>query len=124
LLAHGVSVEQTTGEVALDVEEYSITNVTRAARAFQGHRETRVTVSSKNTRELFPSGSFIVSTRQSKAALVFYLLEAESDDGFVNWNYFDEVLDKRPVDGATPVYPVYRSASPVRVPRERMTKVN
>ena len=117
LLAHGIVVEQTTKEETLEVERYSVTNVTRAARVFQGHRETKLSVSSAKSRDVFPPGSFIVSARQAKASLVIYLLEAESDDGLASWNYFDEELDKRQPDG-TAVYPVYRLASPARVPRE------
>jgi hypothetical protein len=118
LLAHGIVVEQTTKEETLEVEHYSVTNVTRAARVFQGHRETKLSVSSAKSRVVFPPGSFIVAARQAKAALVIYLLEAESDDGLASWNYFDEELDKRQPEGAPSVYPVYRLASPARVPRE------
>jgi hypothetical protein len=118
LLAHGIVVERTRNQEELEVERYSVTNVTRAARAFQGHRETRLSVTSTTRREVFPQGSFIVSARQAKAALVFYLLEAESDDGLVNWNYFDEELDQKRGESTPLVYPVYRLASPARVPRE------
>ena len=118
LLAHGIVVEQTRKEEALEVEQLVVTNVSRAARTFQGHRETRLNVSVTNTREVFPEGSFIVSTRQSKAALVAYLLEGESDDGLANWNYFDEELEQKPGASTPIVYPVYRHGSPARVPRE------
>jgi hypothetical protein len=38
------------------------------------------------------------------------LLEAESDDGFVNWNFLDAYLEK----GKS--YPIYRSTSEVKAP--------
>jgi hypothetical protein len=122
LLAHGIVVERTTKEESLEVEQFVVTNVSRAARAFQGHRETRLNVNATSSREVFPEGSFIVSTRQSKAALVAYLLEAESDDGLANWNYFDEELEPKPGANAPIVYPIYRLGSAARVPREIVTR--
>jgi hypothetical protein len=47
-------------------------------------------------------GSFIVDTAQPLGPLAVYLLEPQSDDGLVTWNFFDR--DLRP--GA--VYPVYK----------------
>jgi hypothetical protein len=38
--------------------------------------------------------SFIVSTAQPRGALIVYLLEPESDDGFTTWNLFDSRLQK------------------------------
>jgi hypothetical protein len=122
LLAHGIVVEQTKKEETLQVEAYSVTKISRAARSFQGHRETRLEVASAKSKEVFPPGSFIVSAHQSKAALVAYLLEAESDDGLVNWNFFDKELDQEPVGGAQRIYPVYRLAAAARVPREIVKK--
>ena len=41
-----------------------------------------------------PSSSFVVSTAQPRGALIVYLLEPESDDGFATWNFFDRHLQK------------------------------
>ena len=120
LLTHGIIVETTKREETLNVEASVITDITRAQRAFQGHRETRLAVTMKDEKATFPAGSFIVSMHQPKAALIFYLLEAESDDGFVNWNFFDEVLDKA-VKGET-VYPVYRLKSQPNMAREMIKR--
>ena len=122
LLAHGIVVEQTKKEEILEVEVCSVTKVSRAARSFQGHRETRLEVTSAKSKEVFPRGSFIVSAHQAKAALIAYLLEAESDDGLVNWNFFDNELDQEPAGSAPRIYPVYRLSSPARVPREVVKK--
>ncbi|HVG20330.1 MAG TPA: M14 family metallopeptidase [Blastocatellia bacterium] len=118
LQSHGIVVETTSKEETFDVETYTVTHVSHAARAFQGHKETKVAVTAGGGREKFPAGSFIVSMRQPKAALAFYLLEPESDDGLVNWNYLDKELDR-----ASPVrYPVYRLKSPPQAPRETLRK--
>lgn len=116
LRAHGIVVETITAEESFEVEQYTIKQVTRAARAFQGHREMKASAVSSETREKFPAGSFIVSMRQPKAALIFYLLEPESDDGVLNWNYFDKELEQ--AEKAPAVYPVYRLKTIPSVPRE------
>lgn len=110
LLAHGVTVEELKEESALDVERYLVKDVSRAQRVFQGQKEVKLTVEAEQGRETFPAGSFIVPVHQAKAALVFYLLEPQSDDGLATWNYFDEELDKASKDGSPVHFPVYRLA--------------
>jgi len=118
LQSHGIVVEATMKDETLEVEQYSIKKLDRAQRAFQGHRETRLTVSAGDAQEKFPAGSFIVSTHQPKAALIFYLLEPESDDGLVNWNYLDQELDRAVKEGGSAVYPVYRLKSLPKLSRQ------
>jgi len=50
----------------------------------------------------FPVGTIIVRTAQPLGRLVCYLLEAESDDGLVDWNFFDPYLE------AGKMFPVYK----------------
>jgi hypothetical protein len=73
-----------------------------AVRPFQGHREMRLTGTwRRESRRLMP-GSFIVDTAQPLGQLAIYLIEPQSDDGLVTWNYFDRQLQP----GGT--YPVFR----------------
>jgi hypothetical protein len=53
------------------------------------------------TKPIIP-GSFIVDTSQPLGPLAVYMLEPQSDDGLVDWNYFDSQL--RPGG----VYPVFK----------------
>ena len=39
-----------------------------------------------------PKASYVVRTAQPLGNLVVYLLEAETDDGFVTWEVFGEAL--------------------------------
>jgi hypothetical protein len=71
----------------------------------------------QNAKESFPVGSFIVSMHQAKAALIFYLLDGESDDGLVNWNFLDEALDAA-MKSEAKVYPIYRLNSLPKVTRQ------
>ena len=122
LLAHGVAIETTKKAEAFEVEKYLVKTVVRAQRAFQGHRETKVTVTGETTRVEFPEGSYLISMNQPLAALIFYLLEPESDDGLVNWNFLDQELDRAEKDAGSAAYPVYRLKANLKVPRELLKK--
>jgi zinc carboxypeptidase len=104
LIAHGIAVEELTETLSTEVESLLITDVKKSARAFQGHSEVKIKGRAQKETISFPAGSIVVRTSQPLARLIFYLLEAESDDGFVNWNFLDAYLEK----GKT--YPIYRSA--------------
>lgn len=116
LLRHGIVVEELKQEITLEVEQYGVTAVTQSTRAFQGHREAKLTVKASRESVTFPSGSFVVSMQQPKAALVFYLLEPESDDGLADWNFFDQAIGGQPASQR--MYPVYRGIHELRAPRE------
>ena len=110
LLAHGVAVEELTEALTVEVESFIIDDVKKAARAFQGHAEVKLKGRTQKETVQFPSGSILVRTSQPSASLIFYLLEAESDDGFVNWNFLDSYLEK----GKT--YPIYRTTGEANAP--------
>ena len=122
LLAHGVAVERTKKAESLDVEQFLVKSVTRSQRAFQGHKETKITGAYEPARAEFPEGSYIIPMNQPLAALIFYLLEPESDDGLVNWNVLDQELDRAEKEGGSGAYPVYRLKANPRVPRELLKK--
>ena len=112
LLNHGIEVQTILSKELLEVERYRINDVARANQAFQGHRETTLKGSNETSREEFPEGSFLIAMNQPKAALIFYLLEPESDDGLTSWNYFDETIDRA---GSDRIFPVFRLKQPIRV---------
>ncbi|MDQ3011374.1 MAG: hypothetical protein M3X11_11805, partial [Acidobacteriota bacterium] len=108
LQAHGIAVEELTEPLTTEVESFVIEDVKKAARAFQGHAEVKLKGRTQNETVTFPAGSLLVRTNQPLAALIGYLLEAESDDGFVNWNFLDAYLEK----GKT--YPIYKLMGEVK----------
>lgn len=108
LVQHGITVEELTSPLQTEVDVFTIGNVTRSQRTFQNHREMKVTGAYKTENMTFPTGSIIVRTAQPLGRLVCYLLEAESDDGLVNWNFFDPYLET----GKTfPVYKIMRNVN-------------
>jgi zinc carboxypeptidase len=110
LLAHGVAVEELTEPLTAEVESFVIDEVKKAARAFQGHAEVKLKGRTQKETVQFPAGSILVRTSQPSGSLIFYLLEAESDDGLVNWNFLDTYLEK----GKT--YPIYRTTAEANTP--------
>lgn len=102
LLQHGIVVEELTAPLAVEVDVFAIGNVTRSQRTFQNHREMKITGEYKKEQMTFPVGTVMVRTAQPLGRLVCYLLEPESDDGLVDWNFFDAYLET----GKT--FPVYK----------------
>jgi len=102
LVQHGIAVEELTSPLQVEVDVLTIGNVTRSQRNFQNHREVKITGTYKRESMTFPVGTIMVRTAQPLGRLACYLLEAESDDGLVDWNFFDSYLET----GKT--FPVYK----------------
>jgi hypothetical protein len=108
LRGHGITVTQASqpfgpnNSAVGNGYAFMIDSTVVASRPFQGHREMRLVGRwRRETREIAP-GSFIVDTAQPRGQLAIYLLEPQSDDGLVTWNYFDAPL--RPGG----IYPVFK----------------
>jgi hypothetical protein len=103
LRQHGVRLQEVVAEGQIDVERSVVVEYTRAERVFQGHREARLRARYEAAQLSVQAGAWYVPAAQPLARLAFYLLEAESDDGFVTWNVIGG-------DGLTPgeAFPVYR----------------
>lgn len=99
---HGIDVQQVTASAEITVERFVIGEVTRAPRPFQGHQEARLKGRYESARLSVHEGAYFVPAAQKLARLAFYLLEPESDDGFVTWNVIEDGL----TTGET--YSVYR----------------
>ena len=105
LREHGIQVEKLGTAARRSVERFMLTQVGHADRAFQGHRATSIDGRFETRDVEVPAGSLIVRTNQPLGALVFYLLEPESDDGLTTWNFFDSELKvgaSHPVLKSTP----------------------
>ena len=113
LRSHGIRLEELAEERTLDVEVCRVDKVRRAGRPFQGHRLVTIEVTARPEKMSLPAGAIVVRTEQPLGTLAAFLLEPESEDGLVTWNFFDEVLS----EGQD--YPVRRLRSPVDLPLKR-----
>jgi hypothetical protein len=104
LRSHGITVDtvKQADATELDGSAFVIDSAAVSPRTFQGHREMRVVGKWQTQRVQVKPGAYIVDTFQPLGVLAVYLLEPQSDDGLVTWNYFD--ADLKP--GST--YPVFR----------------
>ncbi len=102
LRTHGVKIQEFGSDQQLAVERFTIAEITKAPRQFQGHQEARLKGTYAKAQLTVGAGSLFIPANQPLARLAFYLLEPESDDGLVTWNVIDEGL----AVGQT--YPIYR----------------
>ena len=91
LLTHGVIVERLNAPASVSVSEFEVAKSAHAEKAFQKHQETTLTGSWKDRDVTLDEGTYIVRTNQPLGRLAFYLLDPRSDDGLVEWNFFDEL---------------------------------
>jgi len=94
LRLHGIRVDRSDSAWTARGESFVIDTIITSSRPFQGHHEIRLKGQWVRGVQVLPPRSFIVSTAQARGTLVVYLLEPESDDGFVTWNLFDASLKK------------------------------
>jgi len=111
LREHGIVVERLVAPVRLPVEVFTVSKLTGSGRSTQGHYTSTVEGQATLEEREFASGTYYVRTAQSLANVAAYLLEPQSNDGLVFWNYFDRYLAYQwwPEPKEYPVYKVYDS---------------
>ena len=89
LLRHGITVERLSAPVTLQVDAYTVADVTYE-RAYNHAAATKVEVGGVVTREMeFPAGTYMVPTAQFLGRLVTHMLEPETEDNVIYWNTMD-----------------------------------
>jgi hypothetical protein len=109
LRLHGVEIKEVGADAQLAVERFSIAEMTKAPKVFQGHQEARLKGTFARAQLTVQAGSLYIPANQPLARLAFYLLEPESDDGLVTWNIIEEGIEV----GQT--YPIYRVINDARL---------
>ncbi len=109
---HGVEISRlsgaketngSTGQPAkVPGKAYQVKTISRSARPFQKHNMVKLEVAANLTDVQIPADSFIIRTRQPLGRLVSYMLEPETNEGLVTWNFLDRWLQE-----GQP-YPIYR----------------
>ncbi len=111
LQLHGIMLEELEQETEVSVERFAITELKGSARLNQGHYLNSVKGKYLIEKIKFPAGTIVVKMNQPLARVAAYLLEAESGEGLMAWNYFDKYLVPQwgPGYNNYPVYKVYGS---------------
>jgi len=104
----GATVMQLDRSATYTGEAFTIEKFTKAERKFEGHfmatAEGKYTAASRK----FKKGDYVVTLEQPLANLIFYILEPQSDDGLITWNFFDAYLEKQGVNNKLVEYPVFK----------------
>lgn len=107
---HGIIVKKIEKKVKIEGEEYVISKFSQSEReGYGGHKTVTLDGAFRPVKKTVPAGSFYVDMAQPLAWLIFYLMEPQSDDGLVYWNYFDEYLKKAGVEKGGVAYPVIKT---------------
>lgn len=108
LAEHGIDVTVLQQATEFAGEEFVVSALGKQGFAQNGHTNSTLTGTFQPASRRFQPGDFFVSLEQRLANLIFYLLEAEADDGLAFWNFFDAYLQPRMVNGASTVFPVFK----------------
>lgn len=110
LRLHGLVVEQLQQPVTADVDRFLVDSLIRDPRRFQKHNTVRLEGTWARASATLPAGTVLVRTGQPRSVLAMYLLEPESDDGLVTWNFLDRAI------AAGTTFPIVRLTQPVIAP--------
>jgi zinc carboxypeptidase len=100
---HGIRARPLMRDTSVTVERFRIDSTTVSQRPFQNHRERTLVGEYEIATAQLPAGTLMVDLNQPLGRLAFFLLEARSDDGLVNWNFFDPEIERERY------YPVVRA---------------
>ena len=114
LRLQGITVERLALPLAATVEAFQVDSLTAAPFVFEGHRTVSLEGSWNPKSVDLPAGWYFVPTRQRLGVFAAYLLEPESEDGVVTWNFLDRDLRR---NGE---FPFYRVRTPIMTPRVRV----
>jgi hypothetical protein len=120
LRLHGIVVEEAKG-VSLDgAQVFMIDSIVRRGQPFQGHVEVRLEgtwVDETRTRIAGTGDAlYVIRTAQPLGVLAMQLLEPQSDDGLVTWNFFDFYLDQLAQSAGQGPFIVVRLTKPIAFP--------
>lgn len=123
LRRHGIQVEELREQCEVKGERYTVTEIGRAGKTYQGHTHTKLEVKPEAVTIQAQPGAFLVSTRQTLGTFAAYLLEPLAEDGLAAWNAFDaglKVGQPFPVLRLTGDQPLF-TGPPKPLPEDRVT---
>jgi hypothetical protein len=92
LEAHGITIEKLTEDISLEVERFEVQNLKGATRLNQGHYTQMIEGKYLRENRLFKKDTYVVKTAQPLEKVLVYLLEPQTGEGFVFWNFWDKYL--------------------------------
>ena len=108
LRKQGIKVTELKRRKKATGEVFMIAELKNARRTFEGHHMTTVKGKYVSAKRTFKKGDYWIDMAQPLTNLAFYMLEPQSDDGLVTWNFFDAYLKGQGVASKTVAYPVFK----------------
>jgi hypothetical protein len=108
LKRQGAKVVQLDKDEQLSGEVFTVEKYTRAARKFEGHYMASAEGKFEAATRVAHAGDYKVDLAQPLANLIFYMLEPQSDDGLLTWNFFDTYLDQNDVKNKAVEFPIFK----------------
>ncbi len=111
LKKHGAIITELEKNKKVNGEVFVIDSLSKARREFEGHLMATAEGTYQQQTKTFKKGDYWIDMAQPLTNLIFYMLEPQSDDGLLNWNFFDEYLEKQGVNSKPVEYPVFKTYS-------------
>jgi hypothetical protein len=119
---HDIAVYRFREPTTLDAEVYYATRVNRDSY-FQGHYLKSVEVEKRAEEVEVAAGWYWIPTAQSRANLISYLMEPETDDNLITWGWTDHVLQVRPATVEEAMAAFLGDRDPSSIPPEQLARM-
>jgi len=107
IINHGIKLESLLTETEIEVDRFEITELKGSQWLNQGHYFNSVKGKFVHETKSFPAGTVVIRMNQPLSNVSAYLLEPQSGEGLLAWNFFDRYLVPQWGMGFLP-YPVYK----------------
>jgi hypothetical protein len=107
LRTHGIVLEKLTEKQIFEVEQFNFTDIKPENRLNQGHYLNSIKGNFITINKEFEKETYLVRTSQKLGNLIVYLLEPQTDDCLLVWNFFDKYVVPQWGNYFYP-YPVYK----------------
>lgn len=108
LRKQGIKVSELKKRKRATGEVFMIKELKISKRKFEGHNMATAVGKYIAKTRTFKKGDYWIDMAQPLTNLAFYMLEPQSDDGLVTWNFFDAYLKDLGVDKKEVEYPVFK----------------
>jgi hypothetical protein len=118
LRRHAIEVERLEAPVQISAERYQLTSIEWASAPYQNHLNATAGVRTVPESMTLPAGTYLVRMSQNAARVVSQLMEPDTDDSVLVWNYLDPILPSAQVLERRQqpfLLPIYRVLAPVRL---------
>jgi hypothetical protein len=104
---HGIRLEKLKADRDIEVSAFEISDLIGAQKLNQGHYLNSIGGKFLDRKITFPAGTIVIRTAQPLANVAACLLEPQSNDGLLTWNFLDRYLVPQWGPGYNP-FPVYK----------------